>query len=298
MSPLDPNRIAPDAETNFRSGVKLGAAPTLSICIPSYNRKESLLALLNSLAQIPGSFEICVHVDGATDGTAEAVRSLHDVRIKLTESANQGRAAALFAAICHASGQYVMIYDDDDALYPEGLRRILSDCETPLPGGCVGFIYHLDDVNGGTLGSPFPIERTNFLALRADHHVSGDKKEVVLRAHLVAVAQPPARGVRRVPTSLLWSALALKYDVLCRNIAVGQKNYRPGGMTSTLRGTKRRNPGPLAALYRMHIRGYFGRRYRSVPFLVRALGGLSYYGLVSFGRTVFVRSSAPSGPPG
>ena len=53
--------------------------PTLSVVIPTYQRRDSLLRLLASLTTqtLPASaYEVIAVVDGSTDGTAEAARGL------------------------------------------------------------------------------------------------------------------------------------------------------------------------------------------------------------------------------
>jgi glycosyltransferase involved in cell wall biosynthesis len=253
--------------------------PILSICIPTYNRRERLLSLIEQVLAVEGNFELCVHVDGSSDGTAEALATIHDSRLRWQQAANQGRAGALLAACQAARGKYLMIYDDDDALYPHGLQRILADCAGELEAGALGFIYHLEDEQHATIGSDFPVARSNFMALRADHRVTGDKKEVVLSAAFKSVARDTGGRYRRVPTSLLWTRLALESDVICRNTVVGRKIYLPGGITAGIAKTKRRNAYPMMLLFRVHVAGYRAGRYRSVRFLCKAILGVLYYGL-------------------
>ncbi|NUT54404.1 MAG: glycosyltransferase, partial [Thermoleophilia bacterium] len=49
---------------------------TVSVIIPSYNRREQLLRTLSPLVRDPGAHEIVVVNDGGTDGSLEAVRAL------------------------------------------------------------------------------------------------------------------------------------------------------------------------------------------------------------------------------
>jgi glycosyltransferase involved in cell wall biosynthesis len=252
-------------------------SPVLSICIPTFNRKDRVVALVDALLSVQGNFEICVHVDGSTDGTHEALNALSDRRLHLSFAANQGRAAALVKACSAAKGRYIMIFDDDDTLYPEGLREVLVDCAAPLPKDAVGFIYHLEDQNRRQIGKSFPVERSNLLALRADHGIRGDKKEVVL-ADALRHASYNGQGYRRTPTSLIWSKLALTHDVLCKNVVIGRKIYLDGGMSTNIRSLKSQNARPMFSLYALHVRGFIHRRYRSPRFFMKAIAGLAYYG--------------------
>ncbi|PKP85271.1 MAG: hypothetical protein CVT80_03540 [Alphaproteobacteria bacterium HGW-Alphaproteobacteria-2] len=95
----------------------------LSICIPTFNRAGSVLALVEALHRVPGDFEICIHDDGSSDDTYARLTEIGDPRLRLSRSANGGRALALRAAIGRASGHFAMIHDDDDMLHPEARRR-------------------------------------------------------------------------------------------------------------------------------------------------------------------------------
>lgn len=254
--------------------------PLLSICIPTYNRHASLLPLVRRLLDSPGDFELCVAIDGSTDGSEAALATLADARLVVSSGPNRGRAAALAAAAGLARGRYLMLFDDDDTLTADGLATVLADCAAPLPAGCLGYVYHLGDESGQRCGSAFPCERTNLLQLRADLGVRGDKKEVVLASALrQAMARGPA-NYRRVPTSLYWSRLALFGDVICRHVVIGVKRYLPGGMSQRVRGLKAANAYPMLLLYLTHLRG-FGSRYRSLLFALRACAALPVYALLA-----------------
>jgi GT2 family glycosyltransferase len=91
--------------------------PLLSVVIPTYQRRDSLLRLLASLRgqTVPGgAYEVIAAVDGSTDGTAEAVRAFAaPYRLSVLEGRNQGRARACNAGIRAAAGAVVVLLDDD-----------------------------------------------------------------------------------------------------------------------------------------------------------------------------------------
>ncbi|MFZ5672246.1 MAG: glycosyltransferase family 2 protein [Pseudomonadota bacterium] len=251
----------------------------LSICIPTYNRRERVAALVRHLLAMPGAFEICVHVDGSTDGTIEELATISDTRLVASNGPNGGRANAMLSACRQARGRFILIFDDDDTLSHEGLQAVLDDCAHPLPDRAVGYIYHLVGERGDRIGDPFPmIAQSNFLALRADHGVRGDKKELVLADALKAVIYDGRGRFRRVPTSLIWSRLALRYDVICRDVAIGRKLYLAGGMTNNINKLKARDAYPMALLYATHVNGFVRGRYRSPRFLAKAIAGVAIYG--------------------
>jgi len=251
--------------------------PLLSICIPTYNRRELIVRLLNDLLRNQGSFEIRVHDDGSSDGTAEPLSRLQDTRLHVTSSANQGRANALAEAVAGATGKFIMLFDDDDELFPQGLSQVLADCARSLPSGVAGYVYHLSDDAGMRLGDGFPTTKSNFLQLRNDFGVRGDKKEVVLTDLLKPIVMESRTLGRRVPTSLYWGTIALKHDVICRNVEIGRKHYEKDGMSDKIGRLKRGNPGPLVALYRTHASGFRRGRFRSLVAAARAILALAYH---------------------
>jgi glycosyltransferase involved in cell wall biosynthesis len=252
-------------------------APILSICIPTYNRRDRAVRLVNHLLRTEGRFEVCVHVDGSADGTYEALTGIDAARLRIARAPNQGRAGALLSACRLARGRFSMVFDDDDTLSDEGLRTILSDCLTPLPAGMVGYIYHFEDAQGARIGGAFPVGRANFLSLRADFGVKGDKKEVVLTDALRSVVYDGGGRFRRTPTSLMWSRLALSFDVGCRNIVIGRKSYLEGGMSANSRRLKSENAYPMLLLYVSHVVGFWRGRYRSRRYLAKAVVGVFAY---------------------
>ncbi len=91
----------------------------LSVVIPSYNRKDTLLKCLNALFKQTYSkegFEIIVIDDGSTDGTEffikEAIKS-PPVELKYFRQENKGPAAAKNTGIRNANGKVILFIGDD-----------------------------------------------------------------------------------------------------------------------------------------------------------------------------------------
>lgn len=259
-------------------------SPLLSICIPTFNRSELVSKLVLDVLNSVNSdrYEICVHVDGSEDNTLDALKEIDDPRLKVGSSPNQGRASAIRSAVSMAVGQFVMVYDDDDWFRSGGLERILADCSQPLEENVVGYIYDMEGEKGECIGAKLPAGKTNFMKIRADHKVRGDKKEVVLANALRSVMNITEEGYRRVPTSLFWSRLALRYDVISYPVMVGGKTYLAGGMSHGIKKLKADNAWPMALLYMTHVRGFFIGRYYNPLFAFRGVVGVLYYMVGSF----------------
>lgn len=99
---------------------------TISVVIPTYNRRYSLARCLDSvLRQSHSPNEIIVVNDGSTDGTSDWIRE-HYSDIHLIEQPNQGVSGARNAGIQAATGQWVAFLDSDDCWLPGKLEAQLS----------------------------------------------------------------------------------------------------------------------------------------------------------------------------
>src|SRR5579862_843874 len=108
----------------------------VSVVVPTYNRRDLLMALLESLRTqtlAPEAFEIIVVCDGGTDGTSEAVARLasNDARIHLVQQQQGGPAAARNAGARAAKGQYVAFTDDDCLASPRWLENLIAPFADP-----------------------------------------------------------------------------------------------------------------------------------------------------------------------
>jgi GT2 family glycosyltransferase len=86
----------------------------ISVVIPSFNRRESLLILLADIhAQIHVPFEVIVIDDASTDQTTEQVMSLFPMVRVILNTRNQGPAACRNSGIRSATGEIIVGFDSD-----------------------------------------------------------------------------------------------------------------------------------------------------------------------------------------
>jgi glycosyltransferase involved in cell wall biosynthesis len=105
----------------------------LSVIIPVYNEKSTVLELLHRVEAVPLSLdkEIIVVDDFSTDGTREVLGGLGrpDIRV-LFHAKNMGKGSALRTGFSEATGDIVLIQDADleydPAEYPGLLAPILD----------------------------------------------------------------------------------------------------------------------------------------------------------------------------
>lgn len=102
--------------------------PAISVIIPVFNREAEIVACLTSLLQQDfQDFEAVVVNDGSTDGTAKAVESLGDPRIRVVHlTENRGHSAAGNVGIRAALGPLICFLDSDDEFLPNKLSYIHS----------------------------------------------------------------------------------------------------------------------------------------------------------------------------
>src|SRR5258708_28534326 len=100
------------------AGAPTASGPMVSVAIPTHNRRESLLRVLDALAGQtvgPDLFEAVVVCDGCSDDTADAcARLITPYRLTVLEDAHAvGPAAARNKAVAAATGSVIVFLDDD-----------------------------------------------------------------------------------------------------------------------------------------------------------------------------------------
>ena len=108
---------------------------SVSVVIPSYNRKHVLPRALDSvLAQERAADEIILVDDGSTDATEELQE--HYPQIRYLRQENRGVSAARNLGIAEANSDWVAFLDSDDEWLPGKLSRQLQELQdnpgTPL----------------------------------------------------------------------------------------------------------------------------------------------------------------------
>jgi cellulose synthase/poly-beta-1,6-N-acetylglucosamine synthase-like glycosyltransferase len=109
----------PDRAPLRAVAVVASETPTLTVVVPSYNRRAGLQNLLEGLSRqtYPSeAFETVVVLDGSRDGSADLVRSLDPpFRLRLVEQENAGAAAARNRGAAEARNDVLVFLDDDIA---------------------------------------------------------------------------------------------------------------------------------------------------------------------------------------
>ena len=125
------------------------ASPSVSVIVPTYNRRERLLRTLDSLARqtFDGELEVVVVSDGSTDGTVECVRSRrYPMTVRVVDQANAGPSAARNAGVADAVNDLVVFIDDDVVAAPELIERhVATHAASDEPLAVIGPMLTPDD---------------------------------------------------------------------------------------------------------------------------------------------------------
>jgi len=133
--------------------------PKVSICIPTYNRKDYLKEALESVfAQTYKDYEVVIVDDGSTDGTEEMIKNAgYDVRYYWVN--HKGQSAARNKLIELAQGRYITFLDSDDLLFPDIVERLVDIIDSYGPnvfayGSYIGIDEKGNDVRKKRLKLP------------------------------------------------------------------------------------------------------------------------------------------------
>ena len=117
----------------------------LSVVIPVYNERETLMSLIDRVRAVPIRKELILVDDGSTDGTRDVLQQLEQhpqtspqnvIRI-LYHERNQGKGRALRTGFAAAGGDIVIIQDADMEYDPAEFPRLLQ----PIIEGKADVVY-------------------------------------------------------------------------------------------------------------------------------------------------------------
>ncbi len=114
--------------------------PLVTVCIPTFDRVELLTerSLQSVLAQTHERLEVLVIGDASPPHVAAAIEGLGDERIRFVNLTHRhaptdaerhwmvGSVAARNAGYEHARGHWIVDFDDDDAMRPDAIERVLA----------------------------------------------------------------------------------------------------------------------------------------------------------------------------
>ena len=109
----------------------MGQAPTISVIIPTYNRKDSLLRTLDCLKQqtFPmDRFIVIVVDDGSTDDTQTIAGQQFPFTLRYVNQKNQGATTARNYGAAISQAEILVFLDDDVTISPQTLEAFAESC--------------------------------------------------------------------------------------------------------------------------------------------------------------------------
>lgn len=106
--------------------------PTVSVVMPSHNRRERLGRALRQVSRLEypvERLEVVVVLDGCTDGSEEMIQGLKETypfSLKVVSRKQGGPGAARNAGVLAASHEYILFLDDDVMATPRLLKEHLA----------------------------------------------------------------------------------------------------------------------------------------------------------------------------
>lgn len=148
--------------------------PLVSVCIANFNGMEVIDGCLRSVLEQEGRIpvEILVHDDASSDGSLAYIRD-HYPDIKLIESPeNVGFCIANNRMAAAARGKYLLLLNNDAALYSDSLQTLLIEAERVNQPAILGLPQY-DAASGelvdiGSLFDPFLNPVPNLNPLRGE----------------------------------------------------------------------------------------------------------------------------------
>jgi len=143
----------------------------VSIILPAYNEQHTILEVINRLAELPIDKEIIVVDDASTDLTADEVRKSNTEIIHLTQPHNQGKGAAIRAALRVAQGAVCIVQDADLEYDPSEIPKLVQ----PILDGDVDVVYGSRFTHGMSPKMALPNKIVNKLLVGAVFLLFGRK---------------------------------------------------------------------------------------------------------------------------
>ena len=105
--------------------------PVCSICIANYNGVGIIEDCLNSVfaQDCDFPFEVIVHDDASTDGSAQYIRSVYPQVVLIESADNVGFCVANNRMVERATGEFVLLLNNDAALYPDALATLYNGAQ-------------------------------------------------------------------------------------------------------------------------------------------------------------------------
>ena len=124
---------------HFLNNMKLTKAnPKVSVLIPAYNEKSTILEIIRQVKAVPLNKEIIIIDDFSKDGTREILRNIRDKEVRvLFHDKNYGKGHAIRTGIKAITGDIIIIQDADLEYEPQDYPKLIQ----PIIEGKTKVVY-------------------------------------------------------------------------------------------------------------------------------------------------------------
>jgi glycosyltransferase involved in cell wall biosynthesis len=205
--------------------------PAVSVCIPTYNRKDYLKETLQSVfAQTYKDYEVVIVDDGSTDGTGEMIKQL-GYNVRYHWQRNGGAAAAKNKLIELAIGEYITLLDSDDLLVPDAIERMAAVMQREAEPVIVYGPYLRIDRRGSVIGKNKRRLYSGFVTKYLFQDVFVHSCGSMFPKSILEEAGGFDTSLRVCSDYDLWLRLSLKYHFAALSKPTFKRRRHPGNLT-------------------------------------------------------------------
>lgn len=245
--------------------------PIVTILTPTYNRKEKLQQLYQSLVeQTSKNFIWLIVDDGSTDGTETVISGWEtdsSFPVQYRKKENGGKHTALNFAYPLIETPLTFIVDSDDTLTENAISLIEEKYALyrDEPDLC-GFSFMRGKSSGegclscGTL--PQNDWKESFVDCRINRNLAGDMAEVWFTHCLREYPFPEFPGEKFLGEDIVWISMANKYKLRFYNDIIYLSDYYDDGLTKSRRRLNIRSPKGCVARAEVFLRSDVSFKYK------------------------------------
>jgi len=202
---------------------------TFTVFTPTFNRAHELENVYNCLlAQTYNNFEWLIVDDGSTDKTRKLIekwRKAGRLDIQYYYQKNMGLHAAINHGVREARGELFLKLDSDDVCEPNALERFIfhwNNIPYKKRNEYSAVTALCKDENGNIIGDKFKndIFDSDSIEIHTRYRIKGQKWGFHRTDILKKYPFPVFKTEKRVPSSLIWNRIALKYKTRFINEAL------------------------------------------------------------------------------
>lgn len=228
----------------------------LTIFTPTYNRRDKLLRLYESLKhQSCNVFEWLVVDDGSTDNTEELIDSLikeNKIKIKYVKQNNSGKHVAHNTALNYAEGDFFFCVDSDDWVKEGFIDKFVKEISNLQ---CHGVIAYKIDTKENLLSKVFPkqLQESSLFDLSYIYDCSGEFSIIIKTSIARAYKFPVFENEKFLGESVIYDQIGEKYKFRLMEQVATVCEYQEDGLTINYNMLMKQNPSGFCLYYMQRI---------------------------------------------